>query len=70
MDADKTLAAEDAGASFWRSGANTRVLEHGASTLNALFSRPLGYSYTAFRQVALLYEETADDREFDLFATM
>ena len=67
MDADKTLAAEDAGTLFWRSGANTRVLEHGASTLNALFSSPLGYSYTAFRQAALLYEETANDQEFDVF---
>jgi len=30
-----------------------------------LFSSPLGYSYTAFRQATLLYEETADDQEFD-----
>jgi uracil phosphoribosyltransferase/phosphoserine phosphatase len=30
-----------------------------------LFSSPLGYSYTAFRQAALLYEETTDDQEFD-----
>ena len=29
------------------------------------FSGPLGYSYTAFRQPTLLYEEMADDQDFD-----
>jgi len=30
-----------------------------------LFSGPLGYSYTAFRQATLLYEEMVGDQQFD-----
>lgn len=65
MDADRTLAAEDTGALFWARVSNSRPSEYEVSTLNALFSGPLGHSYTAFRQAVLLYEETADDQEFD-----
>ena len=65
MDADRTLAAEDTGALFWERVSNSRLLEDGAFTLNALFRSPLGYSYTAFRQAVLLYEETANDQDFD-----
>ncbi len=57
MDADRTLAAEDAGALFWK--------RNEECPLKTLFSSPLGYSYTAFRQAVLLYEETADDQEFE-----
>ena len=66
IDADKTLAAEDTGALFWKDVPKSWPLEHGASTLNALFSSHLGYSYTAFRQAVLLYEETANDGEFEV----
>lgn len=65
LDADKTLAAEDTGALFWKEISYLGSLEHGASTLNALFGGPLGHSYTAFRQAMLLYEEAVDDQEFD-----
>ena len=65
IDADRTLAAEDTGALFWKRVSNSQPLEYEAFTLNALFSSPLGYSYTAFRQAVLLYEETANDQEFD-----
>lgn len=65
MDADRTLAAEDTGALFWKRVSNSRPLEYEAYTLNALFRSPLGYSYTAFRQAVLLYEETTNDEEFD-----
>ncbi len=65
MDADRTLAAEDTGALFWNRVSNMRPLEYEACTLNALFSSPLGHAYTAFRQAVLLYEETANDQEFD-----
>lgn len=65
IDADRTLAAEDTGALFWKRVSNSRPLEYEAFTLNALFGSPLGYSYTAFRQAVLLYEETANDQEFD-----
>ena len=49
MDADRTLAAEDTGALFWKRVFSSRPSEYEAFTLNALFSSPLGYSYTAFR---------------------
>ena len=65
IDADRTLAAEDTGALFWKRVSDERPLEYEASTLNALFRSPFGHSYTDFRQAVLLYEETADDQKFD-----
>jgi uracil phosphoribosyltransferase/phosphoserine phosphatase len=65
MDADRTLAAEDTGALFWERVSSSRRLKDEDCPLRTLFSSPLGYSYTAFRQATLLYEETADDQEFD-----
>ncbi|KAK5135608.1 hypothetical protein LTR08_005088 [Meristemomyces frigidus] len=54
FDADKTLAAEDAGTLLW----DQIGREH---TLKDLFSSPLGYSYTAFRQATLLCEGAVAD---------
>ena len=65
MDADRTLAAEDTGELFWKMAFNSRQSMDEEYPLQALFSSPLGYSYTAFRQAALLYEETADNQEFN-----
>jgi phosphoserine phosphatase len=65
MDADRTLAANDSGALFWKMVSNSQQSGDEEYQLKTLFSSPLGYSYTAFRQAALLYEETADDQEFD-----
>ncbi|KAF7508333.1 hypothetical protein GJ744_009324 [Endocarpon pusillum] len=65
MDADRTVAAEDTGVLFWKRVSNSRRLRDEECTLMTLFSSPLGYSYTAFRQAVLLYEETAEDQEFD-----
>ena len=65
LDADKSLAAADAGALFWQRVSNVQPSKYQSSTLKALFSSPLGYSYTAFRQAVLLYEESASDQEFD-----
>ncbi|KAK3373065.1 uracil phosphoribosyltransferase-domain-containing protein [Lasiosphaeria ovina] len=67
LDADKTLAAEDAGEVFWDMMATRRSLQQteDKSPLKTLFSGPQGYSYMAFRQAMLLYEEAADDGEFD-----
>lgn len=65
MDADKTLSAEDTGALFWKKFSNSLQAGDGKCPLNILFSSPLGHSYTAFRQAALLYEEAADDQAFD-----
>lgn len=58
FDADRTLAAEDTGNMFWE-------MKREKSRLKDLFSSNLKYSYTAFRQVALLYEDSGNDRDFD-----
>ncbi len=63
MDADKTLAPQDTGAIFWQRVPSSS--KDDTDPLKTLFSSPLRYSYTAFRQAVLLYEETADDEEFD-----
>ena len=65
MDADKTLAPEDTGVLFWEKVSKLSPLKYDASTLKTLFSGPLKYSYTAFRQAVLLYEEVVDDENFD-----
>ena len=58
MDADRTLAAEDTGALFWKLVKDERKLKD-------LFSSPPRYSYRAFRQATLLYEEAVNESEFD-----
>ena len=63
MDADGTLAAEDTGALFWKEVSQPQSLS-GRSPLETLFDSPLGYSYSAFRQATLLYEQSANDAEF------
>lgn len=65
MDADRTLAAEDTGALFWKRLSRSLQAIPKECPLKSLFSSSLGYSYAAFRQATLLYEETADDEEFD-----
>ena len=65
VEADKTLAAEDTGELFWEKFSSSRRPKDEDYPLKTLFQSPLGYSYTAFRQATLLYEETADDQEFD-----
>ncbi|KAL8851015.1 MAG: hypothetical protein Q9221_004098 [Calogaya cf. arnoldii] len=64
MDADKTLAAEDTGTLFW-TAASKKWPAAAEDTLKTLFSGPLGYSYTAFRQAALLYEEIGSEQDFE-----
>ncbi|KAK8109530.1 hypothetical protein PG999_007667 [Apiospora kogelbergensis] len=61
LDADKTLATVDTGELFWSACKD----EHDECPLKKLFGGPLGYSYTAFRQAMLLYEEAADEGRFD-----
>lgn len=65
LDADRTLTAQDTGDTFWRKALSSGQLDIGESPLKPLFSSPLQYSYTAFRQATLLYEETMDDAEFE-----
>lgn len=66
LDADKTLAAEDTGLLFWEKIEVHGRSEHNAATLTELFQSPLKYSYKAFRQATLLYEEVSNDVEFDV----
>lgn len=63
MDADKTLAPEDTGALFWKTfhDSNYASSEGMRQSLREVFDNPLGYSYTAFRQAALLYQELDDE---------
>lgn len=65
LDADRTLAAEDAGPLFWERVSYLRQLVGEGDQLKAIFSSHMGYSYTAFRQATLLYEEAADNQDFD-----
>lgn len=65
IDADRTLAAEDTGAIFWNEVLKSSREREEELPLKALFSGPLGYSYKAFRQAALLYEEAADGEEYE-----
>lgn len=66
LDADKTLSESDTGAMFW-----TRVfwdvedIPSFGSPLDSVFSGPLGYSYQAFRQAMLLYEDWSDSDKFE-----
>ncbi|KAK4544793.1 hypothetical protein LTR36_004042 [Oleoguttula mirabilis] len=61
FDADKTLAAEDAGSLYWQ-----LRKPHEPDPLKSLFSSSnWGHSYAAFRQATLLFEEDADDQVFD-----
>lgn len=63
MDADRTLAPQDTGTLFWQRVPSSSKGD--ADPLKTLFSSPLLYSYTAFRQAVLMYEETIDDENFD-----
>jgi uracil phosphoribosyltransferase/phosphoserine phosphatase/adenylate kinase len=63
FDADKTLTVIDTGAHFWKIVHENKGGKK--DPLSALFRGPLGYSYTAFRQAMLLYEESTNDDEFD-----
>ncbi|KAJ5509080.1 hypothetical protein N7527_011223 [Penicillium freii] len=59
------MAQEDSGVLFWEQLCAASAEGEGSSPLKALFSSPLGYSYTAFRQATLLYEEALGDVEFE-----
>ncbi|KAH9882696.1 hypothetical protein J1614_000061 [Plenodomus biglobosus] len=65
LDADRTLAAEDTGALFWKKHFESQPATVGTLPLKALFSGPLGYSYKAFRQAMLFYEEAFNDEQYE-----
>lgn len=65
IDGDKTLAAADTGKDYWKIIAEKQQLPYKKNTLGDLFGGPLEYSYTAFRQATLLYEESADAQGYE-----
>ncbi|KAI6860637.1 hypothetical protein D0864_06095 [Hortaea werneckii] len=58
FDADKTLGVEDASYHFWMAAKGT--VDN--SLLNEIFNSSLGYSYLAFEQAMLLYEELNEEK--------
>ena len=58
FDADKTLGIEDASHHFWIAAKEAEY----NNPLNLVFSSPLGYSYLAFQQAMLLYEESNEEK--------
>ncbi|KAM0126309.1 hypothetical protein ACHAO1_010121 [Botrytis cinerea] len=64
IEADQTLATIDTGSLFWDKISISQPAKSD-SPLKTLFSSTLGHSYRAFRQATLLFEEVADDEEFD-----
>lgn len=65
LDGDKTLAPQDTGILFWETVSSSHPGMFERNPLKALFSSPLGYSYTAFRQAVMLYEAVADSQQFE-----
>ncbi|KAJ5335706.1 uncharacterized protein N7506_005642 [Penicillium brevicompactum] len=66
FDADKTLAPQDSGELFWELASTPSAEAEERYTLKSLFSSPLHYSYTAFRQATFLCEEViVDNKEYD-----
>ncbi|KAF9636600.1 putative uracil phosphoribosyltransferase protein [Lasiodiplodia theobromae] len=65
VDGDRTLAPVDTGALFWAQLTASQERARGSSPLKSLFSSPLGHSYDAFRQAALLCEDAVDDQEYE-----
>lgn len=67
IDGDRTLAAEDSGALFWNAARHpSQPTTDDVSPFKGLFGSKLGYSYSAFRQAALLTDERANSEEYDL----
>ncbi|PLB52141.1 uracil phosphoribosyltransferase [Aspergillus steynii IBT 23096] len=63
LDADRTLTVEDTGNLWWKEFFMSKGSQ-GEPPLIALFGK-MGYSYEAFWQATLTYEEAAGDAEFD-----
>jgi uracil phosphoribosyltransferase/phosphoserine phosphatase/adenylate kinase len=64
IDGDRTLAAQDTGVLFWKK-LSDEGRKAGDDPLKVLFSGPMGYSYKAFRQAMLLYEDAVDVETYD-----
>jgi len=73
-DGDRTLTVEDTGPLFFEKIARLQKSAEENDRLQTLFSGPVQYSYKAFRQATLLYEDVAfelgDVDSFDLVCEM
>ena len=71
LNADKTLAAQDSGKILFEKAGFTRPTVQALppfeslDSLKQLFGSSMGYSYTAFRQAMLMYEDSFDDQRFE-----
>ncbi|QKX58198.1 uncharacterized protein TRUGW13939_05319 [Talaromyces rugulosus] len=63
LDADRTLSAKDTAALFWDKALSSQSIAMDENPLKKLFDA-LRYSYTAFRQATLLYEEAVNEETF------
>ncbi|GAB0146356.1 hypothetical protein EsHS_00006761 [Epichloe bromicola] len=63
VDADKTLSTDDTSVTFWEAIGTS-------CPLNGLFGSPLRYSETALLQATLLYEEVANEKDFERICTI
>ncbi|KAF2801280.1 uracil phosphoribosyltransferase [Mytilinidion resinicola] len=66
IDGDRTLAPQDTGSLFYEKLFQMRRESATQCPLRTLFSSSMGYSYTAFRQATLLYQEAVDEHLFDV----
>jgi adenylate kinase/phosphoserine phosphatase len=64
INGERTFTTEDTGRLFWEMVYDSREAKT-VDLSKRLFSSPLGYSFTAFRQAALLNEEMTSEQEFD-----
>ena len=60
MDGDKTLAPADTGELYWEMDDSIHKFFMEKPPLETVFSSPLQYTYNAFLQAALLYEDSTD----------
>ncbi|KAK2592479.1 hypothetical protein QQS21_009824 [Conoideocrella luteorostrata] len=65
VDADRTLSANDTGATFWDTMIQSQTWAGTKSPLPSVFDSRLGYSEAAFLQATLLYEQAATEEEFE-----
>lgn len=66
IDGDKTLVAEDTGKLFMAKMTSSRQSPGQECSLTIIFKSSMKYSHTAFHQAALLYEEAANEVDFDV----
>jgi uracil phosphoribosyltransferase/phosphoserine phosphatase/adenylate kinase len=65
IDGDRTIAPQDTGTLFYEMAMAQQQSESYECPLKTLFSSPLGYTYTAFRQATLLCEATSSDEAYE-----